>query len=197
MVRKSTEIRQEEIKRAVLEIIQNDGLKFLSTKNLAKQTGISEGAIFRHFKTKRDIILSIINDVLSDLIENLRQISLSDTPPQERLFNYLCKTISYLTENNGITILLFSEASHNNDEEMMKKLSHIFNSQRKFAGKIISDGITQGIWDESVSVEDVTILYMGIPITLNIELILSQGKFHKDDFCHKMMLLLERILKKN
>ncbi len=53
MSRKPTEIRQEEIKQAVLKIIRTRGIKDISTKNLANYSGLSEGAIFRHFKTKR------------------------------------------------------------------------------------------------------------------------------------------------
>jgi len=60
MTRKTTDIRQEEIKQAVLDIIYTDGLKNLSTHNLAKRIDMSEGYIFRYFPTKQDIILSII-----------------------------------------------------------------------------------------------------------------------------------------
>ncbi len=197
MTRKPTIIRQEEIKKAVLDIVKTEGIKSVSTKNLAKYAGISEGAIFRHFKSKREIILSIINDVSTDLVESLRKIALDQSDPEKRLFKFICSTISYLTENSGITMLLFSEASHSNDAEMMEKLNYIFNSQRKLVGKIILDGIVEGIWEESISVEDVTLLYMGIPITLNINLIISKGIFHQDDFCQKMMFLIERILRKS
>ena len=197
MSRKPTEVRQEEIKQAVLEIIRVEGLKAISTKNLAKYTGLSEGAIFRHFKTKRDIIISIIDDVAENLIEKLRQVSIEKTEADKRLFKYICTTITYLTENNGITILLFTEASHTNDTTMMEKLNFIFSSQRELVGKIISDGIEQGIWDENISIDDITMLYMGIPITHNINLILSKGKNKKQQFCNKMMTLLERMLVKN
>ena len=197
MTRKPTEIRQAEIKKSVLEIIKNEGIKALSTKNLAKQTGISEGAIFRHFKSKRDIIFSIINDVSVDMIGELQKIAYDETvKPEDRFYNYLCKTITYLTENNGITILLFSEASHANDQEMMEKLNSVFDSQRKLAGKIIADGMNQGIWNSDISIEDVTMLYMGIPITHNINLILTKGKAYQQNFCKNMIILFERILKK-
>ena len=197
MSRKPTEVRQEEIKQAVLEIIRTEGIKAVSTKNLAKYTGLSEGAIFRHFKTKRDIIISIINDVAKDMIEKLRQVSIEKTEADKRLFKYICTTITYLTENNGITILLFTEASHTNDTIMMEKLNYIFSSQRELVGEIISDGMEQGIWDENISIDDITMLYMGIPLTHNINLILSKGKNKKQQFCNKMMTLLERMLVKN
>jgi len=196
MARKPTEVRREEIKLAVLQIIRTEGIKSISTKNLAKYTGLSEGAIFRHFKSKRDIIISIIDDVASDMIEKLKDVAQSNLEPNKKLFKFLCSNITYLTEHKGITILLFTEASHSNDTEMIEKLNHIFNCQRKLVGDIISDGIKIGIWDKNISVEDVTQFYMGIPTTYSINLILSEDHSHHKDFCKRMMQLLERILRK-
>jgi len=196
MTRKSTEIRQEEIKEAVLKIIRTDGIKAVSTKNIANQTGLSEGAIFRHFKTKRDIILGIISDVSEILIKKLRVIAYSEDSPKDRFYNFLCGTITYLTENNGITILLFTEASHTNDKEMKEKLNWIFNSQRELVGKIISDGISEGIWSDKIPIEDVTRLYMGVPITHNISLVLSNGKNVDADVCRQMITMFDKILEK-
>ena len=196
MTRKPTDIRQEEIKKAVLSIIFRDGLKKLSTKNIAKEVGISEGSIFRHFKSKKDIILAIMDDVIENLIEKLRDISLENTPPPERLFKYLCETVNYLRKNKGITILLFTEASYENDSDLMEKLNYIFNNQQQFAGKIVSDGIAMNIWDENISVSDFTDLYMGIPITLNIEMVLRKDNFEEQNFCKRMMDLILKLLKK-
>jgi len=196
MEKQSTEIRQEQIKQAVLDIIYNDGLKNLSTRNLAKRIGMSEGAIFRHFASKQDIILAIIKDVQTDFIGSLRSIANSNVEPEERLNRFLCQTIKYLTQNKGITMLMFSEASHNNDAALKNNLLQIFNNQKKLVSKIIFDGIALDIWDESIPVENVAMLYMGIPVSLNIELVLSGGEFHIDNFCSKMMQLMLKLLKK-
>ena len=194
MEKQRTEIRQEQIKHAVLDIIYTSGLKSLSTRNLANRIGMSEGAIFRHFSTKQDIILAIIKDVQVDFIGPLRVIANSNRPPEERLNEFLCKTVTYLIENKGITMLMFSEASHNNDKELKSNLLQIFNNQKKLVSKIILDGIAIGQWDESVPVENIAMLYMGIPVSLNIELILNGGELHIDNFCHRMMQLLLKIL---
>ncbi len=196
MERQDTVIRQHQIKKAVLDIIYTNGLKSLSTRNLSKWTGMSEGAIFRHFKTKQDIILSIITDVHKDLIGNLQQIANSTDDPHERLNRFVCFTIDYLTRNKGITMLMFSEASHKNDAVMKEKLSLIFNKQKTLVSKIIMDGIALGKWDESIPVENVAMLYMGVPISLNIDLILSGGERHIDNFCAQMMQLLLKMLEK-
>ena len=196
MKKQSTEIRQEQIKQAVLDIIYTDGLKNLSTRNLARQIGMSEGAIFRHFASKQDIILSIIKDVQQDFIGPLEVIAHSEEEPENRLKSLLCFTIQYLMENKGITMLMFSEASHNNDADLKQTLLQIFNSQKSLVSKIISDGIAQKIWNATVSVENIAMLYMGIPVSLNIELILNGGSFEAENFCQNMLQLLYKILEK-
>lgn len=194
MARKSTEIRQEEIKISVLKIIKNEGIKSISIKNLAKYTQLSEGAIYRHFKTKRAIILSIMDDVANDMIGALKTVALRSDSPQKRLHEYLCKTVTYLIKNNGITMLLFSEASQTNDLEMLEKLNYIFYSQRNYVKHIIREGMEIGLWNNAVDLDDFTTLYMGIPITLNINLLLSTKAFDTTHFCKRMMRLLEAAL---
>lgn len=196
MVRKSTEIRQDEIKQAVLDIIFSEGLKSLSTKNLAKHIGMSEGAIFRHFATKQDILLSILQDVQTELIVQLRDISVAPVSPEMRLEKFLCATVHYLTDKKGVTMLLFSEASHSNNSVLKNSLQQIFNSQRNLVSKIMLDGIAMGIWDDQVNVEHISMIYLGIPVTLNIELVLNGGLFYQNDLCRQMLDLLLKMLKK-
>ncbi len=142
MDRETTDIRQEQIKKAVLEIIANEGLHHFSTRNLAKKIGLSEGAIFRHFSTKRDIIKGIMDDVAIDMIGTLRNIVLNPDKAEDKLFKYLCQNVKYLKENRGITILLFSEAAHLGDRELKDKLNLILTEQKQFIIKIVKDGIS-------------------------------------------------------
>jgi len=194
MIRKSSEIRKKEIKSAVLTIIHREGLKKVSTKNIAKEIGLSEGSIFRHFNSKKDIILSIMDDVIHDLIGNLKAISLETIPPEKRLFKYLCQTITYLIEHKGITILLFSEASYENDKDLITKLNYIFKNQKLYVGNIVLDGIRHSNWDETIAIKDFVSLYMGIPITLNIEMVLNRDNFKPLNFCNRMFELILKIL---
>jgi len=196
MPRESTDIRQEQIKKAVLDIIAEEGLHNISTRNLAKKIGLTEGAIFRHFSTKRDIIKGIMDDVADDLIGSLRKVALSPMKNDEKLFNYLCVNVKYLKENKGVTILLFSEATHLGDKELKEKLNQILSEQKQLIIKMVKDGIGEGVWDKKVDPEDIAILYMGIPITFNIELVLNKTGLNVDKFCKRMFDLMLKVLKK-
>lgn len=196
MIRESTEKRQEQIKKAVLNLISEEGLHNVSTRKLAKKIGLTEGAIFRHFATKRDIIKSIMDDVADGLVGSLRSIVLSPAKSEEKLFNYLCNNVKYLKENKGITILLFSEATHLGDKELKAKLNEILDEQKQFIIKIIKDGIAEGVWSKAVVPEDFAMIYMGIPITYNIEMILNKSDLNVDNFCKRMNNLILKALRK-
>ncbi len=184
----------------MLDILTKEGLHALSTRNLAGRVGVMEGALFRHFKTKRDIFLSIMQDVENDLMKSLKSIATSQQSAEDRLFQFMCSHVRYLIKNKGITILLFSEAAHLYDAELKSRLHSILMVQKQLIGKIIQDGHVDGVWDSQLRGENVSTLYMGIPITLNVEMVLNTNCINTDNFCENMMCLLKRtreIKKKN
>lgn len=188
-------VRRRQIKKATLDIIYEDGLKKFSTKNLAQHIHMSEGAVFRHFHTKNDIILAIMEDVKNDLLQPLQQIARKNTSPEKRLEEFMCFHITYLKKNKGVTILLFSEATYENDNLLKKQLDKFFRMIKQYFGKIIHDGIALGKWNSSLSVDSLASLYIGIPITLSIELSLNPEIFTYKNFCGQMLNLMLRLLK--
>jgi AcrR family transcriptional regulator len=194
-MRLSTETRQAQIKEAVLDIISSEGLAKLSTKNLAAKVGVSEGAIYRHFKSKKDILLSVVEDVQANLVVNQQSIADSEMIPSIKLFTFLCKQIKYLVNNKGVTILLFSEATHANDSVLKEKLLDILKAQKEILKQIVEEGISKGVWDKNLDRDAFATLYMGIPVILNIELVLNKETFDHENFCKKMFALLEQVLK--
>jgi len=195
MLRLSTETRQAQIKEVVLEIISTEGLAKLSTKNLATKVGVSEGAIYRHFKSKKDILLSIVEDVYTNLVINQKEIANSEMVTSIKLYTFFCKQIQYLIHNKGITILLFSEATHTNDSNLKEKLLKILKAQKILLKQIVAEGISNGSWNKNIDINDFATLYMGIPVILNIEMVLNKENFNHEEFCNRMFSLLERILK--
>lgn len=143
------------------------------------------------------MLLGIMDDVQNGLLKQLWAFSLSSESAQNRLKNFLFKHINFLIEHRGITILLFSEAAHLNDSGLKKRLRSILLTQKHYISKIIQDGIVEGLWDAELQVENVALLYMGIPITLNIELVLDPQSVQAEDFCKRMLYFFNRILKKS
>jgi len=52
--------KQNEIIHAAIELVSDIGIQRLTIKNLSKKIGMVEGAIYRHFDSKIDILLGIL-----------------------------------------------------------------------------------------------------------------------------------------
>lgn len=195
MKERTAEPRPDQIKQAALKIIHNEGTRNLSLRRLAKETESSKATILHHFASKKEIIFSILQDVKTKLLETLRKIAFSDESPEERLHLLLCMTVRFMIANQGITILLLSEGWHENDVDVKSELNLIFHTQRSLMQKIVTDGIYQGLWETSLPLNSLTMFYMGIPVSLNMEIVLDRGIFDEDTFCKEMYRLLLKLVK--
>ncbi|MNW57320.1 Fatty acid metabolism regulator protein [compost metagenome] len=65
--RKMTE-KQLKIIQAAVEIFAEKGFAGSSTSEIAQRAGVAEGTIFRHYKTKKDLLLSIIEPMTREFI---------------------------------------------------------------------------------------------------------------------------------
>ncbi len=193
--RQPTEVRRAQIKEAVQQIIFEKGFKGLSIHNLSKELNLSEGAIYRHFESKEQIILDIVKDVRDQMIYKLEEIANSSLPAGKRLEDFMCYHLQYLIKNKGITILLFTEATYQQNNKLKNKLREIFQAIKDAFKKIIKDGVDNGEWSSSLAVESMAILYMSIPLTLNIEINLGLDHNIQDNFCDQMYQLIVNTIK--
>ncbi|MBN1948990.1 MAG: helix-turn-helix transcriptional regulator, partial [Candidatus Cloacimonetes bacterium] len=53
--------RQQQIVNTAIRIIAGQGIQHLTTKNLAGAIGISEAALYRHFSSKHEILLAVLD----------------------------------------------------------------------------------------------------------------------------------------
>lgn len=60
--------KQARIVAAAAEIFARKGFAAASTSEIAQQAGVAEGTIFRHYRTKKDLLLSIVAPVMSRLV---------------------------------------------------------------------------------------------------------------------------------
>ncbi|MBW7473592.1 TetR/AcrR family transcriptional regulator [Paenibacillus oenotherae] len=60
--------KQSKILQAAIDVFAEKGYAASSTSEIAQRAGVAEGTIFRHYKTKKDLLLSIVAPVMAKLI---------------------------------------------------------------------------------------------------------------------------------
>lgn len=69
--------RRSQILNAAIECFSQRGYSTATTKDIARIAGISEGAIFRHFPTKKDILYAIMvhfTDVMAEALKPIQEL---------------------------------------------------------------------------------------------------------------------------
>jgi AcrR family transcriptional regulator len=60
--------KQKKIITAAIESFAEKGFAATSTSEIAKKAGVAEGTIFRHYKTKKELLLSIVAPMMAKFI---------------------------------------------------------------------------------------------------------------------------------
>ncbi|WP_316572178.1 TetR/AcrR family transcriptional regulator [Neobacillus sp. YIM B06451] len=60
--------KQKKILVAAIESFSEKGYAATSTNEIARKAGVAEGTIFRHYKTKKDLLLNIVAPVMAKLV---------------------------------------------------------------------------------------------------------------------------------
>lgn len=61
--------KQSRILRAAVEVFAEKGYSGAATSEIAQRAGVAEGTIFRHYRTKKDLLYSIVAPFVAKLIE--------------------------------------------------------------------------------------------------------------------------------
>lgn len=74
--------KKEKIVQAALKLFAEEGFKTTSTSNIAKEAGVSEGLIFRHFKNKNGL-LEAIQQIADIKIQSIYADIINEEDPKE------------------------------------------------------------------------------------------------------------------
>ena len=104
--RKAGRVRRREIVDAALRVIAGQGLRRFTAVAIADEIGITDGALFRHFASKEDIVLAAIDRVEQILFEGFPP---AGRDPLERLGAFFLKRVATIAANPGVGRLVLSD----------------------------------------------------------------------------------------
>lgn len=107
--KKSTQIRQAEIIQAALVVIGKTGVSGMTISGVAQAAGMSEANIYRHFRSKLDVVRSVVEFIGSQIAGRAAQLAASSGSPLDKLEHVLMSHVAMIAKNPGIPRVLFSD----------------------------------------------------------------------------------------
>ena len=173
----NTGIRREQIIQAAMNLIASRGFKGLSVAAIANRIGLVPSAIYRHFKSKDDVLDMILDFIQGKLFANFRRASKETSEPMERLQYILKGHVQTLRENQAIPRIIFSEDVFSGNSKRKNKVYGIINGYLARLNKIIRDGQEKGQIRSDIDSKTVALMFLGTIQPGAILWFLSDGKF--------------------
>ena len=156
--RRNTEVRRRQIVDAARELIIKYGSEHITGRRIAKEIGITEGAISRHFKSKRDILSFLIEDVEANLVADIEREMTSGATPLQVIDNTMKSHISSIEQRRGVTFLVIAEIISLGDKKLNRQASEVLNRYTGRIRDILSEGVKSGEIRDDVAPETAAVL---------------------------------------
>ncbi|MCK9157612.1 MAG: TetR/AcrR family transcriptional regulator [Candidatus Cloacimonas sp.] len=124
-------VRQKDILKAAIAIIANQGYEKLTIKNLATKIGVTEAALYRHFKSKREIVTMILSyfEELSNRV--LNEICESNNAPLDNIRKFVEDRYILFSKNPDLAKVMFSEELFKNDPTFKGQFQCIMHKHKQ------------------------------------------------------------------
>ena len=163
--------RQSQILDQTLELIRGEGLAGLTMRKVAQRMGFTEPAVYRHFKTKQDLILGIIRRLEINLIAPMRVIAAdNERPVIDRIGDITAHHLGLIAENNALPILLFAEAAVSPDERLGRAMAAVFGAYEELLTGLLREGRERGEIAAALDPADGAMILMGAPAACALRL---------------------------
>lgn len=153
--------RQLEIIESAGKILTNSGLSGFTTKNLAKEMGFSESAIYRHFESKEAIIIAMLEFLGGDMDQRLGGAIDSNSTSEEKFRALFKNQFSFFSANPHFVVAVFSDGLLEESDKINQAILNIMQVKMKHLMPIVMEGQQNGAFTQSITPEELVHIIMG------------------------------------
>ena len=137
-------LRQQEIINISIGLIADRGMQNLTVKNIAAAVGISEPAIYRHFRNKFDIVAAVLDAfsvMASDVLDRAENV---DCSALEKIELFLLDRYQSCVSHPKMARVMMSEENFRADEVLAARMLKMMHQHKERIEGFIKTGIGNG-----------------------------------------------------
>lgn len=144
--------RRQQILEALAAMLEASPGARITTAALAKEVGVSEAALYRHFPSKSKMFEGLIEFIEETLFSQISLIMTNEATALDRCEKVLYLLLIFCERNPGITRILTGDALTGETERLRKRISQLFNRLETQLRQILRDTELQNGTKFSMSV---------------------------------------------
>ena len=153
--------RQLEIIKAAGKILTTSGVSGLTIKNLAKEMKFSESAIYRHFTSKEEIIIALLEFLAKSMDERYTKAISSEQSPEEKFTTLFQNQFSFFKMNPHFVVAVFSDGLLEESQRINETILKIMGVKMKHLMPIILEGQQKKVFTNARKPDELLHIVMG------------------------------------
>jgi TetR/AcrR family transcriptional regulator, fatty acid metabolism regulator protein len=153
--------RQLEIIKAAGKILTTSGVSGLTIKNLAKEMKFSESAIYRHFTSKEEIIIALLEFLAVSMDDRYTNTISSEQSPEEKFTTLFQNQFSFFKKNPHFVVAVFSDGLLEESQRINEIILKIMGVKMKHLMPIILEGQQKKVFTNAIKSDELLHIVMG------------------------------------
>ncbi len=153
--------RQTEIIQAAMDIAGSEGLKAVTITNIARRISVTDGAIYRHFSSKDDIIRGILDTIFLGMAQGVGEIITQRGTASSKLKNIIEFILHDFNENPAHDSFLFAEDLIFSNDSLRILIYNMLNTMQLYIQQIIEQGQAQKELTAGIDARNISLLLIG------------------------------------
>lgn len=142
--RQNTAARQKQIIEASRKLTVKYGSEHLTVRRIAGEIAVSEGAIYRHFRSKRDILSLLVDDIEETWLTEIDKGRSGAHSVLEILGNIAKTHVSLVEQRKGISFQVVAEIISLGDRKLNNKIANTIQKYTDKIKELLSEGVKTG-----------------------------------------------------
>lgn len=127
MPKRSVKERRQQVLEVLIKLLNSeDGMQRITTERLAKEVGVSEGALYRYFPSKTKMFEALIEQIEITLNSYVNAAKRQNTTA-EAIKAILHSVIEFAQKNPGVTRILTGHALMFEDQKLKTRVAKFFD----------------------------------------------------------------------
>lgn len=170
-----TQIRREQIAEAALALVATSGVRQLSVAAVARRVGLVPSGIYRHFKSK-DEILDAVLEMLEKRVLDFVEAAVQETDdPLERLHGVLRRHVRFIREGRAIPRIIFSDDVHSGHPERKQRVRRIVTTYLGQVERLVGEAQKAGRIRAEINPNTTAMMFFGIVVPVGLFWHLTDG----------------------
>lgn len=137
------------------------GIQQLTMNNIAQQIGISEPAIYRHFKNKKEILLTILAQFKRRSEFQAKQARFFESSGIILIETIFLEYISQFTKSPPLAAVVFAEEAFRGEEEVLDEMLSVMTLAHTTIADVVGRAQMKGEIRHDVSHEHLAFMILG------------------------------------